>query len=93
MTANTYTGTASEQWALAGIDLALGRITAEELHELGARLFAERYAEDSDEVKRLKREIYGLEDELYQARKEADEAEDQVRELKERIKKLEASGK
>jgi uncharacterized protein YlxW (UPF0749 family) len=38
VTATTYKGSAREQWALAGIDLALGRITAAELHALGEEL-------------------------------------------------------
>ena len=56
----TYTGTAAEQWALAGLDAATGRITAAELHALGARLLLEA---DADELAALEAELCSLEKE------------------------------
>lgn len=87
----SHTGTAREQWELARIDVALGRITAAELHELGSRLLREMESVDSDEVERLKHEVVGLEDDLREAHDDVDEATKEIRELKQRVRELEAS--
>ena len=85
----TYRGTAREQWALAGIDLALGRITAAELLALGERLLrAEAIEANDDEIRRLRDEVYGLEQDLTDVEHERDDLEDKVRTLEKRIKAL-----
>lgn len=67
-----YTGTIDEQWADAGVDVALGLITIEELHALGRQTLVERQFEDRDEVAHLRREKLGLEEEVSEERERTD---------------------
>ncbi len=86
-----YTGSAAEQWTQAGIDVALGRITVQELHALGLELF---HGEASEQ--RLLAEIEELEERVEELRCYEDDAEDlegKVKKLKRKVKELKGENK
>lgn len=86
-----YTGTAREQWAEAGIDAELGKITAVELHALGERLF--RIFDEAEEQRREQRglvsEVIERASDLGSDLLDALHAVEGLEELKKRIAELE----
>lgn len=81
-----YAGTAAEQWALAGLDAATGRISAEELHALGTELFreiAEEHLVDRDTLKGCWAEADAMAD---AANEECDKLREKIRFLENRIR-------
>ncbi|HEY1188571.1 MAG TPA: hypothetical protein VGE74_13040 [Gemmata sp.] len=89
-------GTAREQWRDAGIEVYFGRIDAQELHELGERLFdedsRERFREDElrAQVRQAENEADGLRDDLEAAERDARHLErerDQARKERDELRK------
>lgn len=80
-------GTPEEQWRDAGVEVHLGRVTAQELHDFGAQVIREATAAIHDWYESRDRvqteQIRGLRDEL-------DRQTETVRELNRQIESLRA---
>lgn len=92
-------GTARDQWREAGIELHLGRLSAQELHELGERLLSvsrDEREERREHVRRLQRRLEDVEGQRSDAEDAALEADHKAAkltlentELRKRIEELE----
>ena len=85
----TGVGTPQEQWAEAGVEVFLGRLTPQELHDLGTRLFREMSFEVEEANRERDRFERQLEEAEEQAELEEEKADAEILRLRERIGELE----